>query len=179
MPTPGPSVPKGLAMTSLITGIVGLLLGWVPIVGLVIRASRCSRNGHRSVTEISAKRPEDNRDHHRRSWDVCYRLFSPSPWGSSSALRRRRAPETEATSSPTATADDTESPSESPTASESPSPTESEETSSAPETTATTPSATSQEPTPEAPEETQDGSVSQRNALGSAENYLSFSAFSR
>src|SRR5699024_292978 len=38
MPTPGPAVPKGLAMTSLITGIIGLLLGWVPIVGLVIGA---------------------------------------------------------------------------------------------------------------------------------------------
>src|SRR5699024_12147107 len=38
MPMPGPSAPKGLAITSLVTGIIGLILSGVPIVGLLIGA---------------------------------------------------------------------------------------------------------------------------------------------
>src|SRR5699024_2065096 len=95
-------------------------------------------------------------------------------------------PDTQVTSSPTESPSrDTPSPTPtSPTSTPSPTPTESDS-----DTPTPTPSETEEstpEPTPETtsaaptPEETEDaGSVSQQNALESAESYLSFTAFSR
>lgn len=174
-PMSAPHIPKGFAVAALSTGIVAFVLGFVPLLSLFI-------GGAAIVLGIIALRKNQSRG---MSWagiitgalgalasilmtiagvmlfDEITQDNIPVP----SAPSSPSITPSEASASPTMT--DRSTPSPTPTASE---------TSAEPEPT---PEPTPEESTAPPVEEEQSGTVGQRNALDSAQSYLSFTAFSR
>lgn len=180
--SPKPKAPKGLAIASLITGILALLFSAVPIGSLLVGtvavvmgvvALRQAQSKGMSITGIITG-----------GLGILICVVATAVGGFTIDDDQPSSPKTEQTetsSSPSGTTPETSASSSStpsPTPSDTEEPTPTAEPTPTQDTTPTE-DEISQEPTSQAPEETASGSVSQQNALDQAESYLDVSAFSR